>query len=319
MTHIAAPMETQPKFKEKSWIMNTRRELRKNGSLWLLVLPVLVFYFIFHYMPMYGVLMAFQDYAPRLGISGSDWVGLKHFTAFFQSSDFHRVFGNTLKISFATLIFGFPAPIILALLLNELPFQRFKRGVQTLSYLPHFISLVVLCGMIKSFVAGDGIIGSVVNRLTGNSASLLMQPNMFLPIYVISNIWQGVGWGSIVYLAALSGVDPQLYEAAEIDGAGRLRKIWKIALPSIVPTIVTMLILRIGQIMSVGYEKIILLYNPVIYDVSDVISTYVYRMGFGNQNWSYSTAVGLSNSVINLILVVGANFLSRRLSETSLW
>lgn len=299
----------------QSW----RRDFRKNGSLYLLVLPVVIFYFIFNYMPMYGVLMSFQDFSPRLGIGGSEWVGLQHFRRFLGSTDFQRVFFNTLKISFSTLICEFPTPILLALMLNEMQNRHIKKVVQTLSYLPHFISLVVICGMIKTFVANDGLIGSVIAQMTGNNSSLLMQANKFLPIYVLSSIWQAVGWESIIYLAALAGVDPQLYEAAEIDGAGRIRKIINITLPSISTTIVTMLILRLGKVMNVGYEKIILLYNEVIYDTSDVISTYVYRMGFENQDWGYSAAVGLFNSAINLVLLVFTNTVSKKMSGTSLW
>ncbi|MBE5039130.1 ABC transporter permease [Ructibacterium gallinarum] len=299
----------------QSW----RRDFRKNGSLYLLVLPVVIFYFIFNYMPMYGVLMSFQDFSPRLGIGGSEWVGLQHFRRFLGSTDFQRVFFNTLKISFSTLICEFPTPILLALMLNEMQNRHIKKVVQTLSYLPHFISLVVICGMIKTFVANDGLIGSVIAQMTGNNSSLLMQANKFLPIYVLSSIWQAVGWESIIYLAALAGVDPQLYEAAEIDGAGRIRKIINITLPSISTTIVTMLILRLGKVMNVGYEKIILLYNEVIYDTSDVISTYVYRMGFENQDWGYSAAVGLFNSAINLVLLVFTNTISKKMSGTSLW
>ena len=207
----------------------------------------------------------------------------------------------------------------MAILINELNGKYFKRTIQTISYLPHFISLVVICGMIKTFVEPDGIIGAVVSKMTGNGSSLLSQSNMFLPIYVVSNIWQSIGWESIIYLAALMNVDPQLYEAADIDGAGKIAKIVKITLPSIAMTIVTMFILRVGKIMNVGYEKIILLYNPAIFDKSDVISSFVYRMGFTNQNWSYSAAVGLINSAVNMILLLTTNAVSRKLTETGLW
>ena len=284
-----------------------------------MVLPVVIFYFIFNYMPMYGIMMSFQDFSPRLGISGSDWVGFAQFKRFLTSPDFPRVFGNTVKISFSTLLFGFPAPIIFALLLNEMANSGLKKTVQTLSYLPHFISLVVICGMIKIFVANDGIIGSLFAKLSGDNSSLLMQANKFVPIYVISNIWATLGWDSIIYLAALSSVDPQLYEAAEIDGAGRFRKMISVTLPAISTTIITMLILRLGNVMNVGYEKIILLYNPLIYDTSDVISSYVYRMGFEEQNWSYSAAVGFFNSIINLILLIVTNTISKKAADTSLW
>ena len=300
-------------------ISGMKREFKKNGILYLIVLPVIVYYFIFHYMPLYGLLMAFQDFSPRRGISGSDWVGLTHFINFFKSPDFARVVTNTLRISLSCLVFEFPAPIIMAILINELNGKYFKRTIQTISYLPHFISLVVICGMIKTFVEPDGIIGSVFAKITGNGSSMLSQGKMFLPIYVVSNIWQSIGWESIIYLAALMNIDPQLYEAADIDGAGKIAKIMKITLPSIAMTVVTMFILRVGRIMSVGYEKIILLYNPAIYDRSDVISSLVYRMGFSNQNWSYSAAVGLINSAVNMILLITTNTVSRKMTDTGLW
>ena len=296
-----------------------KKEFKKNGILYLIVLPVIIYYFIFHYMPLYGLLMAFEDFSPRRGITGSDWVGLTHFISFFKSADFSRIVTNTLRISLSCLLFEFPAPIVMAILINELNGKYFKRTIQTISYLPHFISLVVICGMIKTFVEPDGIIGAVVSHMTGNGSSLLSQSNMFLPIYVVSNIWQSIGWESIIYLAALMNVDPQLYEAADIDGAGKIAKIVKITLPSIAMTIVTMFILRVGKIMNVGYEKIILLYNPAIFDKSDVISSFVYRMGFTNQNWSYSAAVGLINSAVNMILLLTTNAVSRKLTETGLW
>lgn len=296
-----------------------KKEFKKNGVLYLIVLPVIIYYFIFHYMPLYGLLMAFQDFSPRRGIMGSEWVGLTHFINFFKSPDCARIVTNTLRISLSCLVFEFPAPIIMAILINELNGKYFKRTIQTISYLPHFISLVVICGMIKTFVEPDGIIGGVFSQITGNGSSMLSQSKMFLPIYVISNIWQSMGWESIIYLAALMNIDPQLYEAADIDGAGKLAKIWKITLPSIAMTIVTMFILRVGKIMSVGYEKIILLYNPAIYDKSDVISSFVFRIGFTNQNWSYSAAIGLFNSVVNMILLLVTNTISKKMTDTGLW
>lgn len=296
-----------------------KKEFKKNGILYLIVLPVIIYYFVFHYMPMYGLLMAFQNFSPRLGIGGSEWVGLVHFVNFFKSPDCARIITNTLRISLSCLLFEFPAPIIMAILINELRGPRFKRTIQTISYLPHFISLVVICGMIKTFVEPDGIIGGIFSQMTGNGSSLLSQSKMFLPIYVISNIWQTMGWESIIYLAALMNVDPQLYEAADIDGAGKLSKIWKITIPSIAMTIVTMFILRVGKIMNVGYEKIILLYNPAIYDKSDVISSFVYRVGFTNQNWSYSAAIGLINSAVNMILLLTTNTISKKMTDTGLW
>ncbi len=306
-------------YAKNEFINGWTKDFKRNGSLYLLMLPVLAFYILFCYQPMYGALIAFQDYSPRLGILGSQWVGLKNFKMFFSSPDFVRILKNTLKISFTNLIFGFPVPILFALLLNEIRNAKFKKVIQTASYLPHFISMVVICGMVKTFVGQNGVIGILVGKFTGGSTNLLMQPNMFVPIYVLSDIWQSMGWESIIYLAALSSVDVQQYEAADIDGAGIFRKMINITLPSIAPTIITMLILRVGKIMNVGYEKIILLYNPAIYDVSDVISSYVYRMGFETQNWGYSTAVGLFNSVINLTLLITANWVSKRLSGSGLY
>lgn len=305
--------------KESAWARSWKKDFRRNGSLYLLVIPVVLFYILFCYKPMYGALIAFQDYTPRLGFSGSDWVGLKNFRHFFSSPDFGRLLKNTLSISLTGLVFAFPAPIMLALFLNEMKDGMLKRVVQTTSYLPHFISLVVICGMVKTFVSADGIIGMLAGHFRGSDTNLLMEPKLFLPIYVISDIWQTIGWDSIIYLAALSSVDVEQYEAAELDGAGRMKRIWYVTLPSIQITIITMLILRIGKIMNLGYEKIILLYNPAIYSTSDVISSYVYRMGFETQNWGYSTAVGLFNSVVNLILLVFTNQLSKRLADTSLW
>lgn len=296
-----------------------RRDFRKNKSLYLMILPVLAFYVIFCYKPMYGAMMAFQNYSPRLGFMRSEWAGLRHFQMFFSSSDFYRLLKNTLIISISTLIISFPFPVLLALFLNEIKLAAFKRFIQTTSYLPHFISLVVTCGMIKTFVAGDGFIGQVVARFTGDSINLLLRPNAFVPIYVVSKIWGTIGWDSIMYLAALSAIDIQQYEAAEIDGAGRFKKMLYITLPSLRGTMVVLFILGVGGIMSLGYEKIMLLYSPAIYETSDVIATYVYRTAFGAQNWSYSAAIGLFNSVCNLALVVMANSVTRKLNGSALW
>ena len=299
---------------------NIKKEFRKNGALYLIVLPVIIFYFIFHYMPMYGVLMAFQDFSPRLGISGSQWIGFTHFINFFKSSDCSRVIGNTLKISLSCLVFEFPAPIIMAILLNELKGNKFKRSVQTISYLPHFISLVVICGMIKMFTNEGGIISLAWAAFTGSEpVNMMLYPEMFVPIYVISDIWQEMGWGSIIYLSALTGVSRELYEAAAIDGAGRWKQTIHVTLTCIMPTIDIMLILRLGNILNVGYEKIILLYNSGIYETSDVISSYVYRKGLLEFGWSYSTAVGLFNTVVNLLLLIISNNVSKKVSGTALW
>lgn len=301
--------------KQGSW----RRDFYKNWKLYLMVIPVLMFYAMFCYKPMYGALIAFQNFSPRLGFWGSEWIGFDNFIHFFTSPDFPKLLKNTLTISITTLIFGFPAPILLALFLNEVKNVRVKKFIQTTTYLPHFISVVVVCGMVKIFVSPQGIIGMLVGAITGNNSNLLMNPKLFLPIYVISEIWQSVGWDSIIYLAALSAVDTEQYEAADIDGAGRFAKIFYITLPSIQTTTITLFILALGRVMNVGYEKIMLLYNPAIYETSDVISTYVYRLGFETQNWGFSTAVGLFNSVCNLALIVGANTISKKYKNVSLW
>ena len=296
-----------------------RTELYQNRELYLMLLPVVAYYIIFSYVPMYGAIIAFQNYSPGKGISGSTWVGMKHFIDFLTSPDFGRILKNTFHISISMLIFGFTTPIILALLMNELRQAGFKRFTQTISYMPHFISVVVICGMIKYFVSADGIISNALAPLIGNNVDMLTREKMFVPIYVISGIWQNIGWNSIIYVAALSGIDIQLYEAAKIDGAGKWNQMRYVTLPGIAPTIIIMLILQIGSMLSVGYEKIILLYNPLIYSTSDVISTYVYRLGFESKEWSYTAAVGLFNSVINFILLISANMISRKVNDTSLW
>jgi len=296
-----------------------RKDLRINRDIYLMLIPVVIFYIVFHYMPMYGALIAFKDYAPKLGVTGSPWVGLKHFTMFFKSPSFLTVLWNTVRISFTSLLYGFPAPIILALLMNELRSAKFAKVVQTATYLPHFISLIVVCGMVKDFTRDTGIITQLLSVFGVPEKSLLGYPQYFLPIYVGSNIWQQVGWSSIVYLAALTGVDPQLYEAAKIDGANKWQQTVHVTLVGIMPTIITMLILRMGAILSVGYEKIILLYNDATLEVADVISTYVYRKGILEQSWSFSTAVNLFNSLVNLVFLLITNKISSKLNETSLW
>ncbi len=295
------------------------RDFRRNRNLYLLVVPVLLYYVLFHYIPIYGSVIAFQDYAPIKGVLGSSWVGLKNFSDFFQSFYIGRIVRNTLLISVLTLLFGFPAPIILALLLNEVRTRFFRRSVQTISYLPHFLSLVVICGLIKDFTIDHGAINDLIAFLGGQRVTMLQQPGLFRTIYVASGVWQQVGWQSIIYLAALAGLDPQLYEAATIDGAGRWKQMLHITLPGLRPTIVILLILRIGDTMNVGFEKIILLYNPITYDTADVIMSFVYRKGLQEFNWSSGAAVDLFNGVINLLLLLSANWISRRLNETSLW
>jgi len=305
---------------EKPNLINkVKKEFKRNKSLYFLSIPIIMYYLMFHYKPMYGALMAFQDYEPIKGLWESDWVGLKHFISFFTDQYFFRLMKNTLAISGASILFGFPAPLILALLMNEIKNNHYKRTVQTITYLPHFISIVVICGMIKNFTADTGIINYIIALFGGERVSLLNSPENFVPIYVISDIWQNAGWGTIIYLAALTGIAPELYEAATIDGANRWQQTIHVTLSNIMPTIVIMLILRLGSILTVGYEKIILLYNPITMKTADVISTYVYRVGLLDLNWSFSAAVGLFNSIINFLFLVLTNYLSKKMSETSLW
>jgi putative aldouronate transport system permease protein len=290
-----------------------------NWQIYLLAVPIVVYFIIFSYIPMAGIVMAFQRFNPRLGYLRSPWVGLDNFRDFFGSYYFWRLIRNTFLISFLNLVFAFPCPIIFALLLNEVKNRYFKKTIQTISYLPHFISMVVIAGLIRDFTDSDGLITMLVVALGGEQRNLLSDPSLFRTIYVGSEIWQGVGFGSIIYLAALSSVDPELYEAAIIDGAGRLRQTWHITLPGIAPTIIIMLILRMGSLFSVGFEKIILLYNPMTYETADVIASFTYRKGLLEANYGYSTAVGLFNSVINFGMLMFANFVSRKYSETSLF
>ena len=268
---------------------------------------------------MYGLVIAFQDYAPFKGIEGSPWVGLKHFKEFFQDYYFQRVLLNTVVISLLTILFGFPAPIIFALLLNEIRNTKFKRAVQTITYLPHFISMVIVCGMIKQFSISSGLFNTIITAFGGTASNLLENKALFYPIYVISDIWQSTGWGSIIYLAAIAGVDQEQYESARIDGAGRFQQMFRITLPNIMPTVMVLFIMRMGQVLNVGYEKILLLYNPKTYKVADVISTYVYRMGLQEAQWSFSTAVGLFNSVVNVMFLCVTNYLCKKTDEGGLF
>jgi putative aldouronate transport system permease protein len=272
---------------------------------------------------MFGALIAFKNFSPARGIFGSPWTanyGFKHFLDFFKSFYFGRTLKNTLTISLSNIIFGFPVPIILALLINEVKNRSFKKAVQTISYMPHFISLVVVCSMVYLFTSEKAFIIGIM-RVFGykGTENLLNIKEFFVPVYVISGIWQQSGWNCIIYLAALSAVDMELYEAARIDGAGRWKQTIHVTIPALMPTIVLLLILAVGRMMNVGYEKIILLYNDFVMENADVISSYVYRRGLVNGNWSFSTAVGLFNSIINFLLVVGANRISHRITGKGLW
>lgn len=306
------------KYKDKLWV-RLGKDLVTNKSLYLMLLPVILYYIVFCYLPIYGAQIAFRDFKPRFGVLGSEWVGFENFVDFFKSVYFTRLIRNTLMINVLNLLIGFPAPILLALLLNEVRNLAFKKTVQTVSYLPHFISTVVVSGMIMQFVSTEGFITKSLTFFGVPQNNLLTIPEFFRSIYISSDIWQGIGWGSIIYIAAIAGINPELYEAAKIDGAGRIKQILHITLPGILSTIITLFILRIGTMMSLGYEKIILLYNPSIYETADVISTFVYRKGLLDLNYSFSTAVDLFNSVINLTLLFSANKIARKLTSSSLW
>jgi putative aldouronate transport system permease protein len=295
------------------------KDFNKFKYAYLMALPVLAFYVIFHYLPMYGAIIAFKDFTPRRGIMGSEWVGFEHFISFFNSFHFVRVVRNTFTISITQLIFGFPAPILLALLINEVSFNPGKRLVQTITYMPFFVSIVVISGLIIDFSQTDGLFNWVRGLFGMSPVPLMTVPSFFVPMFVTSGIWQNIGWNSIIFLAALSSINPELYEAAIVDGAGRLRQAIHITLPGMTPTIIILLILRVGQIMNVGFERILLLYNPATMEVADVISTYVYRRGLLEFNWSFSSAVGLFNSVINFALLVLVNKIAGKVNETSLW
>lgn len=284
-----------------------------------MLIPVLIYFILFCYRPMAGLLIAFENYKPRKGIWGSEWVGLQNFINFFQSPFFNRVVKNTLWISFGTLVFGFPFPIIFAIFLNEVKNMRFKKVVQTITYLPHFITMVIICSLIIQFTDSDGFITTLVNAVSSHTGALITDENAFRPIYIISEIWQTFGWNSIIYFAAISGIDAEQYEAARIDGANRWQMMFKITLPELIPTIMILLIMQCGRIMSVGWEKAFLLQTPITYNTSDIISTYVYRQGFVEMNFSSSTAVGMFNSIINLLLLTVANSISKKLTESSLW
>ena len=287
--------------------------------IYIILFPTLLFYLIFCYAPMFGAVIAFQKFSITKGFLDSPFVGLENFRNFLNNYKFWQLMRNTLSINVLGLIFAFPAPIIFALLMNELRCQWFKKTVQTITYMPHFISVVVVSSMVLSFVASDGFINTIRGVFGGEAIQFMTQPKYFWGIYVISDIWQGLGWGSIIYMAALASVDVQLYEAATIDGAGRWKQLLHVTLPGIASTITILLIMRIGQMLTIGYEKIMLLYNPTIYETADVISTYVYRRGLLERDYSYSTAVGLFNSTINFILLLTANYVSKRVSGNGLW
>ncbi len=306
--------------KKNSFGARVRRDFRKNWILYLMILPVVAYFIIFHYWPMYGIQLAFKDYEIKKGILGSAWVGLEHFQRFFSAYNFKNLILNTLGISLYTLLVGFPIPIIFALLLNYLRSRKLKKTVQMVSYAPHFISTVVICGMLTIFMNPDtGILNTLRGLIGLESVEFLAKPEWFKSIYVWSGVWQGMGWSSIIYISALAGVDYEMHEAAIMDGATKIQRMIHIDLPSIKPTIVMLLILQLGSMMNVGFEKVFLLQNSLNKSAASVISTYVYEVGLINNDYGYSTAVGLFNTIINVALLLGANLLCKKTSGESLF
>lgn len=302
------------KMKKTTW-----KKIKKSKYLYLMMLIPIVYYVLFHYMPLYGVLISFKDYKVAKGVWGSPWVGFKWFEKFLTDEYFWKLVRNTLLLNIYGLLWGFPIPIALALMLNEVSSSGFKRIIQSVSYLPHFISTVVVCGMVMNFLSLDGIINRFVAFLGFDKIQFMLMPEWFRTVFTASGIWQTCGWTSIIYLSALTAVDQEILEAAMIDGANRFQKIRYVTLPSIAPTISIMLIMQLGKLMSLGYEKIILLYNGSTYETADVISSYVYRRGILNNDFSYSTAVGLFQSVVGVLLLICSNTITKKLSENSLW
>lgn len=296
------------------------KDIRKNYDLYLLLIPGLVMIVLFRYVPMYGITIAFKDFNIFEGIMKSQWVGFENFQKLFTTPEFFRIFRNTLLISCYKIIFNFPLPIIIAICLNEMRCLKLKKTIQTVIYLPHFLSWVIVAGIFSSVLStSGGIVNSLIENFGGQPIPFLMSKQWFRSILVLTDGWKTMGWGSIIYIAAISGIDQELYEAAEMDGAGRLKKIWYITLPMLSSTIVLMLILRLGTIMVDGQEQVLMLYNPTVYETGDILTTYVYRMGIGKMDYSFSSAVGLLNSVISLFLVLSGNYISGKLTNRSIW
>lgn len=317
-TSLPPQKVVQPKTRTRTIL----RPYLRNWELYLLISPVLAYFIIFEYIPMYGVQIAFKNFVATKGIWGSSWVGMRHFDRFFDSYFFWRLITNTLGVSLYQLVVGFPVPIILALMINEIKQSRifFKKIVQTVTYAPHFLSTVVLVGIVVMFLAPEtGMINKIIVLFGGQPISFITEPAWFKTIYVGSGVWQQMGWSSIIYLAALAGIDPHLHEAAKVDGATRMQRIWHVNLPGIMPTIVILLILNMGSIMGVGFEKVFLMQNDLNIESSEVISTYVYKSGIIQAQYSFSAAIGLFNSIINFALLILVNFAAKRMNQTSLW
>lgn len=296
-----------------------RRHVRRYWQLWAMAAPAIAFVALFAYVPMYGLQLAFREFDFAAGLSGGDWVGLTYFRQFFDSPQFWTLIRNTVVISVSTLVAGFLAPIALALVVNQVVGRRRKKFLQTATYLPHFISIVVIVGMLQVFLSPSSGLITRVAEMLGASGGNMLGASGFVPVYVLSEVWQHCGWNSIIYLAALASVDPQLYEAARIDGAGRFTIIRHIDLPALVPTMIVLLILNMGNVLNTGFEKIFLMQNPLNLGVSEVIATYVYKIGILSNQFSYGTAIGLFNTLINFTFLVVTNQIAKRVSSTSLW
>lgn len=310
---------TPAKAKNEKWA-NIKKIVYRDRYLFLMFAPIFIYYIVFHYLPMTGAIIAFKDYKPGRGIYNGEWVGLKWFIQYFKSPYAFRTIRNTILISFYQIAIGFPIPILFAVCVTEIKQMAFRRVVQTVSYLPHFISTVVLVGMMKQmFTMNNGIINKFVVLFGGDIINFLNDPAWFRTMYVGSGIWQSFGFSSIIYIAAITGIDPTLYEAGKIDGITKFKEAWYITLPMISQTVVTLFILRLGNILSVGFEKVFLMYSPAVYETADVISTYVYRKGIESTTYSFASAVGLFNSVVNFMFVYMANMVSRKLTDSSLW
>ncbi|MBD2847529.1 sugar ABC transporter permease [Paenibacillus sp. IB182496] len=303
----------------RGWPHSLTKEYRLNKHLYLMILPAFIGFITFHYVPLYGIVMAFKQYDLILGFQDSPWVGFKHFASFFNDPYSVRIIRNTLLLGFYSLLFGTLPPIILALMLNEFTNQRWKRIFQSISYLPHFIAIVVIVGMMVQLLGPDGIVNTMLVSLGLEQIYFFNQAEYFRTLYVTSGVWQGVGWGSILYLAALTGIDPELYEASYMDGANRFQRIWHISIPGIMPTIVILLILNASDVINVGFEKVYLMANPAIYETGDVIQTFVYRRGIVDRNFGFATAVGLLNSVTSFMILYAANRIARMTKQNSLW
>jgi len=313
-------MEQQKPLKVAKPKFNWKRDFRTNWPLYLLFSPVFVYFLVFNYLPMFGLVMAFQDFRPARGFFNSDWVGLANFVEFMTHPDFINIMRNTVVMSVLSLIVGMVTAILYTLLLNELKYSKFKRPVQTISYMPHFLAATVVAGMIIDFTSSNGIVTNVLVNVFGmDRQNLLMNPNFFWAIFVISGVWTGLGFSSIIYLASLGNVNPELHEAAAIDGASRLRRAWHITIPALMPVIITMLILNMGMLLNVGADRILLIYNPTIFSTADVISTHVFRMGIERMQFGYSAAVGLFNSIVGTTLLLVTNYVSRKVSDYAIF